>query len=148
MATFINLTPHDIAIYHNEDDPVALRYVKTVPPSGTEARKVGDIQWNVDDRDGVPIHRTLDHCKLDGLPEAEGDNIYIVSRLVAEAAKRRDVVCPGPLVRNEKGQPIGCRGLMNIIPKAADEPKGDLDKVIDVALEKKRQWEKNNNAAS
>ena len=39
------------------------------------------------------------------------------SALAAQAAKaagRTDVLAPGPLVRNEQGQPIGCQGLSRI----------------------------------
>ena len=50
--------------------------------------------------------------KVEGLPAAESGTILVVSRMVAELCKdRTDVYVPGPLVRDEKGRIVGCRGL-------------------------------------
>ena len=50
--------------------------------------------------------------KVEGLPAAEPNTNLVVSRLVAERVKdRTDVYVPGPLVRDEEGRIVGCRGL-------------------------------------
>ena len=50
--------------------------------------------------------------EVEGLPAPEPNTILVVSRLVAERVKdRTDVYVPGPLVRDEEGRIVGCRGL-------------------------------------
>ena len=49
-----------------------------------------------------------------GLPAPAAGVVFIVAGMVAahpSVAGRADVVSPGPLVRDESGRPIGCRGL-------------------------------------
>ena len=45
------------------------------------------------------------------LPGATEGVFMVVSGMVADCSFRRDLVSPGPLVRDDKGKPIGCRGL-------------------------------------
>ena len=54
--------------------------------------------------------------EVEGLPEAKDDVIYIVSRPVAEKMKdlRKDLLIPGPLIRDEAGRVIACDGLSEI----------------------------------
>lgn len=102
----VNLTPHVLNVH------VADGSVRDIPPSGTVAR-VATIEIPADPIDGVPVVVTT-FGELVGLPEPEPDVVFVVSGIVADAAAaagRRDVVSPGPLVRDEGGRPIGCRGL-------------------------------------
>lgn len=58
------------------------------------------------------IEVTRQVVKVEGLPAAEPGTILVVSRMVAELCKdRTDVYVPGPLVRDEEGRIVGCRGL-------------------------------------
>lgn len=114
----INLTPHIINI---QDE---YSHFVPIPPSGITARV--DMETNsyksitVDDpsvSECVGLYhialQVTQYGKVENLPEPEIDTIYLVSALVRLAVPhRRDVVSPGELIRNDKGQPIGCRGLI------------------------------------
>ena len=53
--------------------------------------------------------------EVEGLPEPQENTIYIVSALVAGAAKDRDdLVIPNDIVRDDKGNIIGCKNLARI----------------------------------
>jgi hypothetical protein len=52
---------------------------------------------------------------VEGLPEPQFRTLYLTSALVAQAAwaaGRREVVCPGELVRDPQGRVVGCRNLV------------------------------------
>lgn len=92
MKRFINLTPHEITLNDG----------RSFPPSGAIARV--STSYTQFDEDGVA---TADFGDVSGLPEPEEGVIYIVSALVAQAAKRRDVVSPAtghPEAVREAGQ--------------------------------------------
>ena len=62
----------------------------------------------------VPVYQDT-YGELNDLPEQQEGTFFVVSRLVAAAAKgRNDLLVPGALIRNEAGQPIGCKGLARI----------------------------------
>lgn len=102
-----NLTPHNLNVIDCEGN------VTVVPASGAVARvateeilvgrlgqievvqrRFGDVDWGFD------------------MPQMKKDTVYVVSSLVASAVgDRHDILVPGSLVRNEQGQPIGCKGL-------------------------------------
>lgn len=52
--------------------------------------------------------------EVTGLPPKGHGVLYIVSRAVAAAVDRDDVVVPYPLVRDETGRIIGAAGLARI----------------------------------
>jgi hypothetical protein len=97
---FVNLTPHEIC--------EATTGMK-VPPSGDVAR-VSSSQVQITEINGIPFYKT-EFGKIEGLPDPAPDTIYIVSGLVFDRSDRTDIIAPGNLVRNEKGQPIGCQGF-------------------------------------
>ena len=61
---------------------------------------------------GIPVYRSK-MGEVEGLPATVEGTIYIVSALALMAVPkdRTDVVSPGSLQRNERGQPIGCMGF-------------------------------------
>jgi len=101
-SKFVNLTPHVINIINPSGQ-------MDLPPSGVVAR-VATTTAVVDEIDGVEIIETS-FGKLEALPPPQEGVYYIVSRIVLEAARRGDLLSPGPLVRGPTGQPIGCKGL-------------------------------------
>lgn len=106
--TIINLTPHAVVIYDNDGKTI----LATVQPSGEVARvsmtrqQVGHVTGT-----DIPIFISASG-DVTGVPDPQAGKIYLVSALVRLALKgRRDVLSPGELIRNEAGQPVGCRGL-------------------------------------
>lgn len=104
---FINLTPHEVAIHLTKEE------IKRIPPSGIVAR-CQEKSLNVGTLEGVPIVKKV-FGEVTDLPEPAENTYYITSSLVAQAAKRADVLSPGDPVRDEKGQIIGCRTLCSYV---------------------------------
>ena len=103
MTNLVNLTPHIINI-------VVEGGIVDVNPSGTIAR-CSQSNVAVGNINGIPVTKQC-FGEIVDLPASQEGVVFIVSRLVAAAAQERDdLVIPGPLVRNEQGQPIGCQGL-------------------------------------
>ena len=109
MTTLINCTPHTVNI-HRENGSVL-----TVEPSGEFARVATNIEnIKVPGIEGIKVGKTtFDTTKVDGLPAPEEGVIYIVSLITLNALKgiRSDLVAPGNLIRDEKGNIVGCDGL-------------------------------------
>lgn len=106
---FVNLTPHTINLITDAGS-------KVIPASGVIAR-VEQNTTLVREVDGIPVVQATWGDILD-LPDPKEDTMYIVSAMVANAAKAKgrvqDVVCPGDFVRNEQGQIQGARNLMHV----------------------------------
>lgn len=106
--TIVNCTPHPINIMDSEG-----KEILTLEPSGicprcsVERKKVGDIN-------GIPINKSVFGDVYD-LPSPQPDTIYIVSRVVAEAARREDLYIVDDAVRDENGRIIGCRALASVL---------------------------------
>ena len=101
---FINLTQHNLTIVlENGDDLVLLA-------SGEVARVTFSTQ-QVDEVDGIPIFKTVYEPEVTGLPEPQDGTIFIVSSLAAQTAKRRDVLAPTKLIRDDDGQVIAAGGF-------------------------------------
>lgn len=109
MTTLINCTPHAVNIYSKDGTVI------TVESSGNFAR-VATIkeETSIPGLEGIKVEKTtFDTSKIDGLPAPEEGVIYIVSLITLNALKgiRTDLVAPGNLIRDEKGNIIGCDGL-------------------------------------
>ena len=111
MKKILNLTPHAVS-FVAEDGSLLMK----VEPSGqvarckTETRVVAQVEV-----DGILIPETETvFGDVEGLPDPEEGVIYLVSSLVAQAAKRDDVVIPNESVRDAEGRIIGCRSLGRI----------------------------------
>lgn len=102
---FINLTPHPVNVVDGED-----RAVLTIQPEPTPAR-VATTTSVVGTHDGVPIIETA-FGEVTDLPEPQAGTLYVVARLVIQAAPdRTDLVAPGDLVRDGEGRIVGCRNF-------------------------------------
>ena len=106
-VVLVNLTPHDMNIVQVNGE------VLTVAPSGICPRCSSSEV--VDGTIGGLIQVTRQTLgEVEGLPESLPATFYIVSRLVASAANRPDLLVPGPLVRDDQGRVIGCKGLSRL----------------------------------
>ena len=106
-VVLVNLTPHDMNIVQVNGE------VLTVAPSGICPRCSSSEV--VDGTIGGLIQVTRQTLgEVEGLPESFPATFYIVSRLVASAANRPDLLVPGPLVRDDQGRVIGCKGLSRL----------------------------------
>ena len=104
----VNLTPHAVNVY-GQDGKTLLASIQPTAPAARckqEAVCVGAL-------DGVPVYR-MEFGEVENLPEPQEETVYIVSRLVATAANRADVYCPGAAVRDEDGRVVGCIGLSRV----------------------------------
>lgn len=104
--SFVNLTPHQINIHSDNG-------ITSVAPDGTVAR-VSITTSPAGFHDSVPLVRSVTG-DIVGLPDAERPSyrIYIVSMAVRLAAPhRKDIASPGELIRDDAGNPIGCKGLV------------------------------------
>lgn len=104
----VNLTPHSVVALR-DDGTVAL----IVPPSG-QVLRLPEVTAPAGEVEGVPVVRkTLDPA-AELPPRVEG-TYYIVSLAVAQVARREDFLVPDDLVRDEKGQVIGCRRFAVVV---------------------------------
>ena len=102
----VNLTPHPITVAGLTIAPDG-----RVPRLREETREVGQLTV---DGHTVPVTETRLGA-LEGLPEPADGVIYVVSRLVAEAAPHRsDLFFPGRLVRDEAGRVVGAESLARL----------------------------------
>jgi len=108
----VNLTPHTVRIVDSQDEIIREYASEGTARVKTDTRVVGEV-------DGVVIRCTVLGA-VEGLPDPDnGITIYIVSMVVAQAAKdRKDLVAPdtGPTALRyqdgpQKGQIIGVRGF-------------------------------------
>ena len=98
-----NCTPHTVTIIKGKENIIYMPIYPT-PRLSTETIKVGEI-------DDIPITYT-DFGEVQDLPDAVQGTYLIVSRMVLSALPNRsDLLVPNELVRNDKGQIIGCRSL-------------------------------------
>lgn len=101
----VNLTPHAINI-------IAETTI-TIPPSGqvarvTTAKKV--VAHIVVENLSVPINTTL-LGSIENLPPQQPNTFYIVSLIVAQLARRNDLLVVDETIRNSEGQIIGCKAF-------------------------------------
>jgi len=114
MTTFINCTPHALAV----------EGLGTLPASGTVARcatvreELAYLTGTPDITNCPPVVRLVRQTtgQVTGLPEAQPDTILIVSGMVLAALNgtRQDVVAPdtGADAIRENGQIVAVRGFV------------------------------------
>lgn len=96
----INLTPHAIT---------EVTTGKVFPASGAVAR-VSSNSFPMGEIGGCPLFET-EFSDVTGLPDPVDGTYYLVSSIVLDASARPDLIAPGELVRDDKGNPIGCKGF-------------------------------------
>lgn len=101
-----NLTPHDVTIYLGKGRSV------TFPAFGKDkTSRLNEQATLIDNIDGIDVYEVV-YGEPDWLPEPERGVIYIVSSMVKDACPNRtDLYCPYGLIRDEKGNIIGAKGL-------------------------------------
>ena len=98
----VNLTPHCIN-YYIED------YIVKLPSKGIA--RISAETVDVKSINGYSLTRTV-YGEVQDLPEPEEDTLFVVSAMVRIALPdRKDLVSPARLVRDEKGQIIGCESF-------------------------------------
>lgn len=131
MSILINMTPHDINIlddsnvsfdkagrgYKVNGDPIIRG---TCEPSGIVLR-CSQKETEAGELNGIKLYKVkfgrVVHTAKDGsvvtfnVPVKEGV-YYIVSNIIKNALSGRpDLLVPTRVVRNDKGQPVGCLGF-------------------------------------
>jgi hypothetical protein len=100
----INLTPHPVNIRRTDGTFLNL------PKCETPARCAAKLQ-NVASINGIAIN-CQSFGEVQNLPEEQPDTYFLVSLIVAQAAKNRsDLVSPGTAIRGPDGVQVGCDGL-------------------------------------
>jgi hypothetical protein len=105
MTTIINVTPHGVTIVDSQGT-----VLKQIPASGTLVRLKSETV-TVGSIDGIPTSSTM-FSDVTGLPDFQTDTFFIVSQLVKSALPNRtDLLVPAQVVRDDKGNIIGCQSL-------------------------------------
>lgn len=103
-----NLTTHPISVLEGA------KTLASYPVSGQVARVrevVTDTGDLVTDRGTVPTTSVAYADDVEGLHDPADGTAYLVSRVVAAAVSRDDLLFPGDEVRNSLGQIVGCTSL-------------------------------------
>lgn len=102
----INCTPHTLNIIVEDE-------IVDIAPSGVVSR-CSQSEQEIGTLDGIPVTKQVFGEVVD-LPKPKLDTYYVVSRLVAAACpNRQDLLIPGPLVRDNEGKVVGCKGLSRL----------------------------------
>ena len=102
----VNGTPHALNIVQSNGTTLTVAPSGIVPRCSSTEELVGTIGL-------IEVTRqTLGHVQ--GLPDPIPGTYFIVSRLVASATKREDLLVPGSLIRDDQGKVIGCKGLSRL----------------------------------
>ena len=105
MVELFNLTPHTLNVWDKYGR------VTEIPASGTVAR-VSSTKELVEEINGCfPVFKEK-YGEVIGLPEPKDGVLFVVSRLVKAARpERTDLLVPGELLRDDNGNPCGCKGF-------------------------------------
>lgn len=121
----VNLTPHPVTLLtegfavfdgkakcYRQPDGVAPFVLAEFPSQGVARCAVAESLHGSQDVDGVAVpFVAVTFGEIEGLPEPQDGVTYIVSAIVANAARaqgRQDVVVPARMVRDGEGKVLGC----------------------------------------
>jgi len=103
----INLCQHEVVVLDKDEKTVINRY----PASGQVARLSPKTVLLRLLPDGTPM-TTTEFGEVEDLPAENVTKLLIVSRVLFDRfPERNDLTYPNELVRDEKGNVIGCRSL-------------------------------------
>ena len=107
----VNLTPHVLNIQDANGSWIELPHSGKVARVAVTRRRSVNVYHDT----AVTVYES-DFGAVEGLPEDVGHDHYVVSRMVIDALRKEGrstyaLLAPGELIRDEKGQPIGCLGL-------------------------------------
>lgn len=112
----VNLTPHDVHVLVDEG------VVRIIPKTGKVAR-VKQTTRPAGKLDGIALVET-ESGALEGLPRPRPGVVYLVSQVLAQAARSRtDLVFPGEAVRDSEGRVVATKGLARFAARAKRRPK-------------------------
>ena len=111
MINIINLTPHTINIMDSDGNEVSKFESMGIA-------RADSFETIVSELNGIPVVE-MSYGNPIGLPDPADDTAYIVSMLTIQAAIQvgrttSDLYTTADLVRNDKGQIIGCRKLSRV----------------------------------
>ncbi len=106
----VNCTPHDVNLITTNGN-ITFPRSGIIPRLTEQQVKINSVTVN-----GIDIDiMKKSFLEPEGLPEPQENTIYIVSALVAGAAKDRDdLFIPNDTIRDDKGRIIGCKNLAKI----------------------------------
>lgn len=105
MSNIINCTPHPVTIVNAEGT-----VLRVIEPNGNPIR-LASRTVPAGEFDGVALSKT-EFGEPVNLPEPEEGTIFIVSQIVKNAIpERSDLAVPAEVLRDDKGQIVGCRSL-------------------------------------
>lgn len=103
---FLNYTPHIINV-----TDAAGNLLQSFPSVGVA--RVPVVNSHVGSIGGIEIFVSEPKVGMASIPEPQDGVAFIVSTIVRTAfPDRMDLFSPGDLIRDIKGQPVGCRGLV------------------------------------
>jgi hypothetical protein len=106
MSKIVNLTPHTIKIVNSDNEIIREYPSQGLARVSTTSEVIGEI-------DGIPVVRTA-FSGVSGLPEPDGESVFIVSTPLAMACRDRDdLISPdtGPSAYRVDGQVSGVRNF-------------------------------------
>ena len=104
----VNLTPHDVTILNDKNEPITTFKSQGVVRLKTTSRQVATIEI---EGYQVPVNQTV-FGDVQGLPQETKGFKYIVSQLVKSALPdRNDLLVPDGIIRDDKGVIIGCKSF-------------------------------------
>lgn len=111
MTNIINLTPHCVNIMDSDGNEISKFESMGIA-------RADSFETVVDELNGIPVVE-MSYGNPIGLPDPATDTAYIVSMLTIQAAIQvgrttADLYTTADLVRNDKGQIIGCRKLSRV----------------------------------
>lgn len=121
MERIVNLTPHPVTVIERVYDLPCVTYPSAGEARAEPHRQQVDSIHVADDPDGpilVPIYRVT-FGAIEGLPAPQLGTTCIVSRITADVARDAgrptdDLLIPDDLVRDDDGQPLGCRAFARL----------------------------------
>ena len=106
----VNCTPHDVNLITKSGN-ITFPRSGIIPRLKEVQNKISSVTVN---SIKIDIMRKS-FSEIEGLPEPQENTIYIVSALVAGAVKGRDdLVIPNDIIRDDKGNIVGCKNLAKI----------------------------------